>query len=225
MSTGAPLPPSPAYQNVPPPPASSSNTVLKIVLIVVGVFVLLGIIVAGVLGFTAYKMSRSIRRNSNGDVSISTSNGSITTGRSANISAADLGTVLYPGASSSNEGSMNMKTPNGSMVTSVFTVLIRPIRSLPSIRKNLATRLLSFRQGTEPCCRPVRKTRTTLWSRSPRKMANRRSLSSMSPRPSLRSRAFYGTRKTNPVLMVNSLDAGKETVPLKFPLLIVSVEP
>lgn len=121
MSTGAPLPPSPAYQNVPPPPASSSNTVLKIVLIVVGVFVLLGIIVAGVLGFTAYKMSRSIRRNSNGDVSISTSNGSITTGRSANISAADLGTVLYPGASSSNEGSMNMKTPNGSMVTSVFT--------------------------------------------------------------------------------------------------------
>jgi hypothetical protein len=121
MSAGTPLPPNPVYQNVPPPPASSSNPVLKIVLIVVGVFVLLGVIVAGVLGFTAYKVSRSIHRNSNGDVSIRTSDGSITTGRSANISATDLGTVPYPGASSSNEGSMNMKTPNGSMVTSVFT--------------------------------------------------------------------------------------------------------
>jgi hypothetical protein len=121
MSTGTPLPPNPAYQGVPPPPASSSNTVLKIVLIVVGIFVLLGVIAASVVGFGVYRLSKAVHKNSNGDVSISTAEGTITTGRSANVSAADLGTALYPGASSRNDGSMNMKTPNGSMVTSVFT--------------------------------------------------------------------------------------------------------
>ncbi len=121
MSTGTPLPPSPAYQSVPPPRASSSNNVLKIVLIVIGVFVLLGVIAASVVGFGVYRVSKAVHKNSNGDVSISTSEGTITTGRSANVSAADLGTALYPGASSTNSGSMNMKTPNGSMVTSVFT--------------------------------------------------------------------------------------------------------
>jgi hypothetical protein len=117
MSAGAPIPPNPAYRNVPPPPANSGNTVLKIVLIVVGVFVLCGIIVACIIGYIGYK---AIHRDSKGNVSISTPGGTITTGNSANISAADLGTDLYPGAVS-GEGSMNMKTPNGSMVTAVYT--------------------------------------------------------------------------------------------------------
>jgi hypothetical protein len=104
MSTGVPLPPNPAYQNVPPAPANSSNTVLKIVLIVIGVIVLFGVIIAGIIGFGVYKMSKSVQ---------------ITTGHSA-MSAAELGTVPYPGAST-GDGSMNMKLPNGSMVTSVFT--------------------------------------------------------------------------------------------------------
>ena len=123
MSAGAPIPPQPVYQNVPPPqpPASSSNTVLKIVLIVVGVIVLLCVIVAGVIGYGVYKVSKAVHKNGNGDVSISTPNGTITTGKSANLSAADLGVDPYPGAITTNDGSMNMKTPTGSMVTSVFT--------------------------------------------------------------------------------------------------------
>ena len=91
-----------------------------IVLIVVGVFVLLGVIAAGVIGFGAYKLSKTIQRDNNGNVSISTPDGTITTGKSANISAADLGTEPYPGATSS-VGSMNMKTSSGSMVTAVYT--------------------------------------------------------------------------------------------------------
>ena len=119
MSAGAPVPPNPMYQNVPPPPVSSSNTVLKIVLIVIGVFVLLGVIVVGVIGIGVYRVSKSMHKDSSGNVSISTPGGSITTGQSANVTAADLGVDLYPGAASS-EGSMNMKTPNGSMVTAVY---------------------------------------------------------------------------------------------------------
>jgi hypothetical protein len=128
MSAGAPIPPNPGYQNIPPqnfqpppPPVNSSNTILKIILIVIGVIVLLCVLVAGVVGFIGYKVSKSLHKDSNGNVSISTPNGSITTGSSAIVSTADLGVDPYPGAIHSNDGSMNMKTSTGSMVTSVFT--------------------------------------------------------------------------------------------------------
>lgn len=129
MSAGPPnppIPPNPGYQNYPPPqyppqrPPSSSNTVLKVVLIVIGVFVVLGVLVAGVIGFVGYRVAKSAHQNADGSVSFSTPNGSITTGKSLNISAADLGTDPYPGATSS-AGSMNMKTSSGSVVTAVYT--------------------------------------------------------------------------------------------------------
>ncbi|HTC75314.1 MAG TPA: hypothetical protein VK684_07040 [Edaphobacter sp.] len=119
MSAGAPMRPNPAYPNVPPPPVTSGNTVLKIVLIVVGVMFLLGVIVAGVIGIGVYKIARSAHKDSNGNVSISTPGGTITTGQSANVSAADLGVDLYPQVTT-GEGSMNMKTPSGSVITAVY---------------------------------------------------------------------------------------------------------
>jgi hypothetical protein len=85
-----------------------------------GVFVVLGVLVAGVIGFVGYRVAKSAHQNADGSVSFSTPNGTITTGKSANISAADLGTEPYPGATNS-VGSMNMKTSSGSMVTAVYT--------------------------------------------------------------------------------------------------------
>jgi hypothetical protein len=119
MSAGAPIPPNPPYPNVPPPPTTSGNTVLKIVLIVVGAFVLLGVIVAGVIGVEVYKLAKSVDKVRNRNVSITTPGGTITAGRSTNLTPADLGVDLYPGATT-GEGSMNMKTPNSSMVTAVY---------------------------------------------------------------------------------------------------------
>ena len=119
MSAGAPMPPNPPYPNVPPPPTTSGNTVLKVVLIVVGVLFLLSVIIAGVIGFGVYRLAKSAHKDSSGNVSISTPGGTITAGQNANVSAADLGIDIYPGATTS-EGSMNMKTPNGSMVTAVY---------------------------------------------------------------------------------------------------------
>jgi hypothetical protein len=118
MSAGAPMPPNPPYPNV-PPPTTSGSTVLKIVLIVIGVVVLLGVIVAGVIGIGVYRLAKSAHKDSSGNVSISTPGGTITAGQNTNLTAADLGVDLYPGATS-GEGSMNMKTPNGSMVTAVY---------------------------------------------------------------------------------------------------------
>jgi hypothetical protein len=120
MSAGNPIPPNPAYQNVPPPPpARSGNTVVKIILIVVGIFVFIGVIGAAVIGFGVYKVSRSVHADGNGNVSISTPEGTITTSKNSNINSSDLGTDPYPGATA-GDGSMNMKTPNGSMVTAVY---------------------------------------------------------------------------------------------------------
>jgi hypothetical protein len=118
MSASAPIPPNP-YPNVPPPPTTAGNTVVKIVLIVVGAFVLFGVIVAGIIGIGVYRIAKSTHKDSNGNVSISTSGGTITTGQSANVSAADLGVTLYPRVTA-GEGSMNMKTPTGSVVTAVY---------------------------------------------------------------------------------------------------------
>jgi hypothetical protein len=119
MSAGSPIPPKPAYPNVPPPPTTSGNTVLKVVLIVVGVLFLLAVIIAGVIGIGVYKLTKNAHKDSSGNVSLSTPAGTITAGQNANVTAADLGVDPYPGATSS-EGSMNMQTPNGSMVTAVY---------------------------------------------------------------------------------------------------------
>jgi hypothetical protein len=113
------MPPNPPYPNIPPPPTTSGNTVLKIVLIVIAAVVLIGAIVAAAIGIGVYKIAKSAHKDSSGDVSITTPGGTITAGQNNNLSAADLGVDLYP-AVTSGQGSMNMKTPEGSMVTAVY---------------------------------------------------------------------------------------------------------
>ena len=119
MSAGASRPPNPPYPNIPPPPTTSGTTVLKIVLIVIAAVALIGVVIAGVVGIGIYKIAKSAHKDSSGNVSITTPGGTITAGQNNNVSAADLGVELYP-AVAAGEGSMNMKTPNGSMVTAVY---------------------------------------------------------------------------------------------------------
>lgn len=118
MNAGAPMPPNPPYPNI-PPPKTSGNTVLKIVLIVIAAIVLIGVIVAGAIGIGVYKIAKSGHKDSSGNVSITTPTGTITTGQNNNVSPADLGIDLYP-AVTTGQGSMNMRTPEGSMVTAVY---------------------------------------------------------------------------------------------------------
>jgi hypothetical protein len=146
MSAGAPIPPNPAYRVPPPPPASSGNTVLKIVLIVIGVFVVLGAIGAGVIGFGVYKISKTAHRNADGGVSFSTAGGTITAGNSANISEADLGTALYPGAVS-GQGSMNMKLPTESLVTAVYTSSDSPDKIVSFYKEKLGDQASVVQSG------------------------------------------------------------------------------
>lgn len=118
---GNPYPPAPSQVYAQPVPPSSSSPVLKIVLVVVGIFVLFGVLAAAVVGYGAYKLSKAVHRAGNGDVSFSTPNGaSFTSGSSASISPEDLGLPEYPGAKRAS-GGMRMKSPTGSLIMTSFT--------------------------------------------------------------------------------------------------------
>ena len=101
-------------------PAPSGNNAVKIILIIVAVVVGLGIVGAGAFGFLVWRVAHAVHVSGSGkDVTINTSSGSIRANSSETFTAADLGTDLYPGATS-GKGSMRMSLPTGTMVTAVY---------------------------------------------------------------------------------------------------------
>jgi zinc-ribbon domain len=118
----APAPVQYSQPYVPPTAVSpnSGGSALKIILIIVAVFVGLGIIGAGIVAFTAWRVAHAIHLDANGEnMTLHTPGGTISTNQSKTYSASDLGTDIYPGAQSGH-GSMKMDLPTGSMVTGVF---------------------------------------------------------------------------------------------------------
>jgi hypothetical protein len=103
------------------PVTTGGGGALKIILIVVGVFVLLGVIAASVVGYGVYRVSKAVHVDKNGaGVTVDTPNGKITTGSDSSIGAAELGVDVYPGAAR-GPGSLNLKSPDGAMTTANFT--------------------------------------------------------------------------------------------------------
>ena len=106
----------------PPPiqPQPASGSALKIILIIVGVFVGIGILTGATFIFGVWRLSRAVKVNSHSrdQVSISTPLGNISTG-SAPVTEAEVGAPLYPNAKR-NEGNISFSTPQGSMATYVF---------------------------------------------------------------------------------------------------------
>ena len=102
------------------PPSSGGSSALKIILIIVGVFVALGIIAVSIFAFTVWRVSRAIHVDANGEnMSIHTPGGTVSTSQTKTYSASDLGTDPYPGAQSAR-GGMKMDLPGVKMVTGVF---------------------------------------------------------------------------------------------------------
>ena len=101
------------------PPARSGSSALKIILIVVAIFVGLGILGVGIVGYGIWRVAHAVRVSENGEhVSLSGPSGTMDIG-SATPSASDLGADIYPGAAAV-KGGMYMKTSAGSIVTGVF---------------------------------------------------------------------------------------------------------
>ena len=106
-AAGGPTPPA-AY--VPPAasaplPASGGGGALKVVLIVVGVFVLLGMFGLASLGFVAWRVAHRTRVHQSGDnVKVETPFGNVETTKDPAEAARNLGVDLYPGAEVLKEG-------------------------------------------------------------------------------------------------------------------------
>ena len=105
---------------VPVQPAPSGRSAVKIILIVVGVIVCLGLLSAMAFTFGVWRLSRSVHVGRNGDVVVATPNGTVSTGDASAVSEADLGVPIYPGASR-REGGMQINSTTGSMVTVLFS--------------------------------------------------------------------------------------------------------
>lgn len=131
-STSAPPPYAPAVQQ-------RSGGAVKVILIIVGAFVGLGILCVALVMFGLWRVSRHVHVGNNGDVSISTPQGTLSTsgdengtvkistpqgtltaGGAAKVSASDLGIDIYPGATR-HEGGMQISTGKGSTVSAVFS--------------------------------------------------------------------------------------------------------
>ncbi len=120
---GAASAPQPAYGQpvvVPVQPAPSGSSAVKIILIVVGVIVGLGLLSAMAFMFGVWRLSRTVHVGRTGDVVVATPNGTVSTGDASAVSEADLGVPIYPGASR-REGGMQITSVTGSMVTVVFS--------------------------------------------------------------------------------------------------------
>ena len=117
-------PPAQAYTPQAAPAPSSGGGALKIVLIIIGVFVLIGMLSAAALMYTAYRVRRSIHITQNGK------SGSIdlpgfkasTNTTSARDLARKIGVDIYPGATQSGDSAEaqfgNMTTANIKLTTS-----------------------------------------------------------------------------------------------------------
>jgi hypothetical protein len=120
------------------PPAKSGGGALKIILIVVGIIFTLGILGLGVIGFIGYRIAKSTHIDANGRVTMNTPMGTVTTTPVDNLSAAELGVEIYPGALSTH-GSMRMEMPNGSGVTGAFLTSDSPAQVLAFYKDKLGS--------------------------------------------------------------------------------------
>jgi len=101
-------------------PAKSGSSALKIILIIVAVIVVLVLIVAGAFGYFVWRVAHAVKVAEGGKVSLSVpGGGSISANTSQTLTAADLGTDIYPGAQP-GKGSLRMSLPTGTMVTAVY---------------------------------------------------------------------------------------------------------
>jgi hypothetical protein len=105
---------------VQPAPTGGGSSALKIILIIVGVFVGLGILSVCAVMFGIWRISKGVKVSSTGGVSVTTPVGTVSTGGAGSVSGSDLGVDIYPGATQ-QQGAVRVSTPNGSAVTAAYT--------------------------------------------------------------------------------------------------------
>jgi len=117
-----PTAPVPPYGAPPPVPVKSGgSSAVKIILIIVGIFVFLGVLVGGVIGYGVYRVRKAIHVDgSTGAASLSVPGMSMNADPGMKFTSAELGTDIYPGAEPKKSGSMRMSIAGSSVVSAAF---------------------------------------------------------------------------------------------------------
>ena len=90
----------------PAPTQGGGSGVLKVILIVVGVFVILGVLAVSTVAFIGWRVARNMHVKQEGNhVKIDSPFGSMETSRNPEDIARDLGVDVYPGAQAERNGS------------------------------------------------------------------------------------------------------------------------
>src|ERR1700733_8315061 len=101
------------------PPPKSGPSVLKIILIILAVFLGLGIIGAGIVGYSVYRIAKTAHRDADGNITVNAPKGTFTVNTSDTFTARDLGIAIYPGATQ-GKGGLRMTIAGKSMVSANF---------------------------------------------------------------------------------------------------------
>ena len=104
-----------------PAAATPSSGTLKVVLIIVGCIVGLGMLSAVAVMFGLWRISRSVHVDRAGGMTITTPAGKFSSGRTstAHLTESEVGAPIYPGAIA-EEGGFKLGADSGSMATYVF---------------------------------------------------------------------------------------------------------
>ena len=103
------------------PPAKKGSSAVKIILMVLGVFFLLGALVVGGLIYGAYRIADSVKvQDDEGGARVETPFGTAETNKDPNAIADDLDVEIYPGATPVREGSSTVTFGGMKVSTAVF---------------------------------------------------------------------------------------------------------
>ena len=100
-------------------PPKKGTSVLKIILMIVGVFFLLGVTVVGVVIYGAYRVAESVEQATK-EGRIETPMGTVETSKDPADAAKDIGVELYPGATPTKDGSSSVTFGGVSATTVVL---------------------------------------------------------------------------------------------------------
>jgi hypothetical protein len=113
----------PGYGAPVPAPVQKSggSSAVKIILIIVGIFVFLGVMVVAVIGYGVYRVRKAIHVDgSTGAATLSVPGMSMNADPGMKFTASELGTEIYPGAEPKKSGSMRMSIAGSSVVSAAF---------------------------------------------------------------------------------------------------------
>jgi hypothetical protein len=104
-----------------PPPSKGGSSALKIILIVVGVFVLIGVLGMVTCGIVIHRAFKSAHVSQKGDnVKVETPFGNMETSTDPDKTAQELGVEIYPGAQVQKAGTASVTFGSLHTVTAIF---------------------------------------------------------------------------------------------------------